>query len=83
MTNRIVSPLEAKLLIHCYCLVEPVPDHQAKATQEALERLRAEGMLVGDSEIQSLGYKTTSKGDAWVEEVLTTPIPTQTWEIKR
>lgn len=76
------TPNDIDVLLHYH--VSPTMHERASApaVQETTERYLREGILVWiDDETTRNGgyYKTTERGDAWVEMLLRVPYPRQAW----
>lgn len=79
-----LSPSDIEVLLHC--LVSPAshPRHDAPAVQGALAMFVKADMLTythTDNQTGRHVYGTTSKGDAFIEAILNTPEPVQTWTV--
>lgn len=67
------------VLIHCYWSCQPIP-YAGTSGDNAIRHLKATGMLV-EVPGEAPPYKVTPKGEAFVEHILKTPLPVQTWTV--
>lgn len=68
-----MSPLEIEVLLHIYAIAEPWP-RPSEAYAAAIKKFIVLGVVRADSRSDS-GYRTTSRGDAWVTSICATPCP--------
>lgn len=72
MTNKLISPFELEVLIHCFASAEP-PEERMRDT---ITKFINDGIVVSGENGQ---YTTTEKGEEWMRLILSTPYPVQTW----
>jgi len=71
-----MTPNDIEILIHCHVCPEPHPRAKFPAVSETLRSLEVNGLIeqrLGD------GYHTTERGKAHIEQLCSTPWPTQVW----
>lgn len=76
-----MTPVEIQLLLHCFCIREKYP-HPSPATDSALKRFLMEDLIIEDMDdmkSREVIYRTTPRGDAMVEMLMTTPLPNRAW----
>lgn len=87
MTDHLYTPLEVQMLldVHTKGYAFPSsapgspPTPPSSSHVSALERLKAEGMITPASAYAS--HELTPKGKAWIDAVLSLPLPVETWRI--
>ena len=87
MTDHRYTPLEVQMLldVHTKGYAFPAsapgspPTPPSSSHVSALEKLKAEGMISPASAFAS--HELTPKGAAWLEAVLTLPLPVESWRI--
>lgn len=76
MTTPTLTPLNLKVLLHCYVSPEPNPQHDNAVVQESLQHFVNLGAIAPVKELSNI-YGTTPLGAAWVKAILATPLPVQ------
>jgi hypothetical protein len=71
----VVTPNLIEVLLHCYVSPEPHPRIHAPAVREALDWLHDRDLVYAKSD----RYATTVRGEAWIEMLLATPLPSMAW----
>lgn len=71
---KINSPLNIKMLLHYYTSTTPHPDIGLQSVQEFTEELLRLGCIEPDP--RERGYRTTERGDAWVQSLCNVEVPT-------
>jgi hypothetical protein len=71
-----MSPLEINLILHIYAIAEPFTHPNAPAYAKAKARFLNLD-LIKQSECAACGYTLTPKGKAFVQILLSTPIPVE------
>lgn len=87
MTDHRYTPLEVQMLLDVHTKGFAFPDSApgspptppSSSHVSALEKLKAEGMITPASAFAS--HELTPKGTAWLEAVLTLPLPVEAWRI--
>jgi hypothetical protein len=72
-----ISPAYLSVLIHCHGLCSPIKESMVNS--EAVEVFLRDGIIEIDTDRQGCGYRTTEKGETWLEMILTTPYPEFRW----
>jgi len=72
-----ITPNHLEVLIHCYCSPAVHERAYAPAVKEAIEFFLSRQMI----EAQGEYYKTTDKGEAWLDALLEVPLPVRKWII--
>ena len=78
------TPLEVRLILHCYCLAEPIENPHAPAVVEAVNTMLGLGLIApvhlvgnvirdGFRADQPHLYMTTHFGRKWVKRILAVP----------
>jgi hypothetical protein len=77
--NHNITPVELEFLLHCY--YSPAPyTHYHSLLDPFIERMLNEGILVRQIDrIHGGTYRVTERGKVWVEHILNTPFPVQSW----
>lgn len=68
-----MSPLEVEMILHYYAASEPYPNEDCPAQQEAIARFEKHDLITKDDE--SGLYKTTERGEKYVDMLCSTPWP--------
>ncbi len=72
------TPGDLELLLHCHYSVDPHPRLNAPAIQEGIKKWGFYGMIERtDTDV----FTTTSRGRAWIEYLLSTPLPEENWVV--
>lgn len=86
MTDHRYIPLEVQMLLDVHIkgsafpsIPELVPSPPSHPHAAAYQRLLSEGMVISSGVYN--GVKLTAKGEAWLEAVLTLPLPVESWRI--
>ena len=72
-----MSPLEIRILLHCYAFCEPWSHMDNAAHVQIFGHLEEEGLI--ELSDKSGYYNTTSRGSAHVEQLCQLPWPMQAW----
>jgi len=78
------SPSNLEVLLHCYYSSEPHPRADAPAVMEGINYLINTGMIYAITYNGNTGeetWKTTAKGEAYIEHLMSIPFPVATWVI--
>lgn len=70
------TPSSIEVILHYYYSPEPHPQWRTATVQLFLNNFIREGLIVPDS-MKAGFYKTTPRGDAWVEMICHTPYPVE------
>lgn len=74
------TPLYLTMLLHFYCRRDAFQNLDAPAVSDTLWTLRTEGLIEGVGDGVTIEYwRTTSRGDAHVKQLLALPLPRQAW----
>lgn len=80
-----LSPSDIEVLLHCHTCTAPHPRLEAPEVQDAFDMFSRSGMIVwvpGQAhQSNKPHYITTPKGDAFIEALLNTPEPVQSWTV--
>lgn len=76
---RLWCPNEIDVVMHYHCRCDPHPRQHAPAVQEAIEFFLREGILDTAPPDDGRGYLVTKRGEAWIELILSTPMPESAW----
>ena len=74
-----MSPVEISILLHCYCIREPVPRADAPATIDTLREFLSRDFIIEDVVNNEVIYITTTRGAAMVLMLLEVPYPVKAW----
>lgn len=81
------SPLLIEMMLACHCSKYPPAavsfDWDSKPAKDALKFLRDNELIQGEKAKTGDFYRPTEKGRAWVEGIISTPLPVCQWEIPR
>jgi DNA-binding PadR family transcriptional regulator len=73
-----MSPSDLEVLIHCHAIPGPHPRFDSGAIQDTLDQFCADGII--ERVANTLDeYRTTDRGQKWLEMILETPYPEQCW----
>jgi len=72
-----MTPSEIEILLHCHVCPLPHPRVDAPAVAGALRDMLIHGLIEGYD--NRGGYRTTARGRAHIEQLCSTPWPTQAW----
>lgn len=82
-----LSPSDIEVLLHCHTCPAPHPRLEAPAVQDAIHTFAKAGMVSwvpGQTAHHGQPYYiTTPKGDAFIQALLHTPEPVQTWTVPK
>lgn len=70
-----LTPTELDILVHFYVSAWPHPRCADLAVKEAIEAFIDDGVMHDINGVPTV----TEKGDAWLQEILSTPQPRQAW----
>lgn len=73
--NSLGSPLAIKILLHCHCSSEEVPNFGAQAVAETVSYLLDIQAITHSGERSSNSFQTTDLGAAWVQALCDLPPP--------
>jgi len=74
-----MSPLELSVLMHCRVFPQPF-DEEAMNNKEIIVKFERQDVLESyEASIGENGYRLTPKGEAWLTDILNTPMPVQQW----
>jgi hypothetical protein len=77
-----LSPSDIEVLLHCHTTPARHPRFEAEAVQRAISMFVQAGMVVHNPQPGEYHvYTTTDKGDAFIEALLNTPEPVQSWTV--
>lgn len=74
------SPLHIKILLHYHSIAEPWPSETETLT-DYIKELCVFDLLKEDQ--TKSGYSTTARGNAYIDAILSMPLPIQRWEIPK
>jgi hypothetical protein len=69
-----ISPLHVSLLIHCYAIASEIEHRNAPAVVQYLEWMELNDLII-QANTRKFGFRTTDRGDAWMQQILATPLP--------
>lgn len=72
------SPSNLEVLLHCFYSPAPHPRFNAPAIKEGVEYLLKNGMIFHH---QGDVYRSTEKGDAFINHLMSIPFPVAQWTI--
>ena len=72
-----MSPNDLEVLIHCYVSPNVHPRTGAPAVDEAIHKFLKDGIFCTTEE--KYVYRVSSKGQAWLNMILSTPYPQERW----
>lgn len=73
-----MTPNGIEILIHCHVSQTPHPRSHARAVQEEIQGLLANG-LIEPLENEPGVYKTTKRGELHIEQLCSVPWPMRVW----
>lgn len=76
-----ITPLHIEILLYAHTRAIPMANWNAPATLQYTEELVSHQLIVVSSAYNELGlvYQTTERGQAWLEMILNTPFPVNSW----
>lgn len=74
--SKLYTPSDIEVLLHYNCSVIPHPRVHAPAVKDAIEHYLSRGIIEVDP-LRGSGYKLTSRGEAWLHMICSTPLPKQ------
>ena len=81
------APLYLNILLHYYSMACPYAEQdEAHRTSPSVSKFHKDliddGLIEqGNENFPEMGYRVTEKGRAWVDHILSTPLPEQRWEV--
>lgn len=75
-----LSPSDIEVLLHCHTCPAPHPRHDAPAVIESIDMFFQAGMIL-PTPTRSFTFTTTPKGNAFIQALLNTPEPVQSWSV--
>lgn len=86
MSEKIETPINIEVLLHCHVSAEPHPRFHAPGVQSALHLLETRGLIEiareGHGTIdphQPVAYRTTEGGRLLVDALCAVPFPVKKW----
>ena len=77
-----LSPSDIEVLLHCHVSPSRHPRLEAEAVLQAIGMFVQTGMVAHNPQPgEHHVYTTTPKGDAFIEALLNTPEPVQSWTV--
>lgn len=73
-----MTPNAIEILIHCHVCPLPHPRCDAPDVADELRSLQANGLIEPEPGMAG-GFRTTSRGQAHIEQLCRTPWPVQVW----
>jgi len=82
MTQTICCPLYLAMLLHFHCYPRPYAEHEPEhasypAVADGMDFLLSSGMIEPADDY--MVFRTTNRGRAYVEHLMTVPFPVQQW----
>lgn len=71
-------PITLEFLLHCRYSSERFSRIDHPVIQKAIKGFFSNGVIKQDRSIDDV-YQLTEKGEAWIKDILSTPMPIQVW----